>query len=76
MNQFRTVTGYPTMFKFFSDNKTGDILEKQERDFTEIAQLNEMSGFNELSEKRIPLLAIIPTGMPMICAKPVTMVVP
>ena len=34
------------------------------------------AAFIALSQNRMPLLAMMPTGMPSICAKPVTRVVP
>jgi hypothetical protein len=34
------------------------------------------AAFSALSENRMPLLATMPTGMPWMCAKPVTSVVP
>jgi hypothetical protein len=58
------------------DHEAGDVLQEHQRHLALAAQLDEVRAFLRLSENRMPLLAMMPTGMPSMCAKPVTSVVP
>jgi hypothetical protein len=59
-----------------ADHEAGDVLQEHQRDLALAAQLDEVRALCADSENRMPLLATMPTGMPSMCAKPQTSVVP
>jgi hypothetical protein len=61
---------------FAADHEAGDVLQEQQRDARWQASSMKCAPFSALSLNRTPLLARIATGMPQICAKPQTSVVP
>jgi hypothetical protein len=70
------VLGDAAVLVLAADHEAGDVLQEQQRDLALAAQLDEVRGLERALENRTPLLATMPTGMPWMCAKPVTSVVP
>ena len=55
-----------------ADDEAGDVLQEDQRDAAQVAQLDEVRGLQRRLENSTPLFATMPTRKPWSRAKPVT----
>ena len=66
------MTGNAFVFVFTADHKARDVLQEHQWDLALAAQLDEVCPLTADSENRMPLLAMMPTTLPSMRAKPQT----
>jgi hypothetical protein len=70
------VAGDSLVFVLAANHEARDVLQEDQRRLALAAQFNEVPPLSADSLNRMPLFAMMPTGMPSMRAKPQTKVVP